>query len=261
MAKGKCDITKAIEELLYKCPKVGSMAYADYIDSHKKIRSLLCFILHLVGSADATHDIASKALLKSYGVDSEEGLKLKCKIDSRITMAESLKKHRQVLLEIFYSKFVDNYLNYISSLLYEIYTKKPETMKSNEKVDFSIVVECNSKFDLLKSLAEIKTSKLTYKPYSDICEYFENSFGVKIYDKYSSEIVIANEIRNIIVHNRCVVDVRFVSKTKDKKHAVGSQYHLYIGDLDKIEFSILETVINTDISVRRHLKMRGHRCI
>ena len=162
-------------------------------------------------------------------------------------------------METLHVRVVDNFLNYVSSLLFEIYVKKPIVLRSNETVDFSTLIDCDSMQSLVKTLAEIKTSKLVYKSYDDVRRYFVDSLGVKLSNENDKEIVYAIELRNIIVHNRCIVDKRFIRKTKEKISLLNKKYDINLGLYEKFENILLSKVIELDSVSRKHLKICGHR--
>lgn len=253
------DYKKKTYCLMKKLPKIGTKAYHDYLSSWNEIGKFLHFVLFMVSRIDNMASIAHNALLESFAEDVEEREKLLASENSRVSMIDVLREHKQFLMETLHVRLVDNFLNYISSLLFEVYTKKPQTLKSGESIDFSTLLECDSMNSIVRILAEIKTSKLVYKSYYDINKYFCDTLGVAVSEVNNDEIVFSIELRNIIVHNRCLVDKRFVKKTKAEKKLIGKKFDMHIGIYEKCEYILLPKVIEFDKNVRKHLRLVGHK--
>ena len=59
-------------------------------------------------------------------------------------MIDELKNNRQVLLEIVLVRHIENYLNFLSGLLFEVFRQRPETLKSSERVELATVLRYES---------------------------------------------------------------------------------------------------------------------
>ena len=92
----------------------------------------------MAGSIDKFTEIAHEALQ-----DTEHDNKAKSARDqqwkTRLSMIDELKNNRQVLLEIVLVRHIENYLNYLSGLLFEVFRQRPETLKSSERVELATV--------------------------------------------------------------------------------------------------------------------------
>ena len=76
--------------------------------------------------------------------------------------------------------------------------------------------------DLVKTITERKVEALSYSSFSDLAEYFLDKFHITLVPQTKRPLVInAIETRNISVHNRCIVNQRFVSRTGGKLETVG----------------------------------------
>ncbi|MHC1791541.1 hypothetical protein [Solidesulfovibrio sp.] len=244
--------------MLRKLPKIGTAAYHDYLNSWQDISSFFSFILSMVSRLDGMSSLAHTTLVETCD-DPIEKERMIEERKQRVPMVEVLKNNRQFLMETLHVRVVDNFLNYISSLLFEIYRKKPVLLRSSEMIDFATLIDCGSMQSLVHSLAEIKTSKLVYKSYSEINKYFLDGLGVKITDASNSEIIYAIELRNIIVHNRCVVDKRFIRKTKANISLLNKKHSMHLDLYEKFEKILLSKVIELDVETRKHLKICGHK--
>lgn len=207
---------------------------------------------------DRVSEIAGEALRDTAHTD-EERDKLRA-AEEYISPFVDLAYHRQFFVEIFLARHVENYLNYLSSLLYEIFTQRPECMKSNEKVDFEFVLGHRSMETLVSGIAERKVETLSYSSFSALQEFFEDHFGLSICPTEHADVVNeAIETRNIAVHNRCIINSRYVEKTGKGRTRIGKRRVLYSADLESLVPILFLAVQSLDQVTRKHLKIVGHR--
>ena len=91
----------------------------------------------------------------------------------------------------------------------------------------------------MRTLAERKVAGLSYASFADLSGFFFDKFHVTLFDEKDVKTIIeAIEVRNISVHNRCIINQRFVKRTGsaaeqlNKSYAVGidfltPQYHYW----------------------------------
>jgi len=207
---------------------------------------------------DRVSEIAREALLNTAHTD-EERDKLRAAKEYTGPFVE-LAYHRQFFVEILLARHVENYLNYLSSLLYEIFTQRPECMKSNEKVDFEFVLGHGSMETLVRGIAERKVETLSYSSFSALQEFFEEHFGLSICPTEHADVVNeAIETRNIAVHNRCIINRRYVEKTGKGRDRISKRRVLHSDDLESLVPILFWAVKSLDQAARKHLKILGHR--
>jgi hypothetical protein len=106
-----------------------------------------------------------------------------------------------------------------------VFSCKPETLRSNEKVDIAFVLQHQSMDDLLASLVERKVLDLSFKGLSGVAQYFEDRLGVPLAETEDQlrTAILATEIRNLIVHNRGTVNRLFQSRVPFFPCAIGQR--------------------------------------
>lgn len=125
------------------------------------------------------------------------------KWSSRKGPADELKANRQLLIETILVRHIEDFINYLSAVLFEIFTTRPETLKSSDKVEVSKVLEHDSIESLVREIAENKVDSLSYSSFSKMSDFFEERFNIAIASKEDIESIKEFiEIRNIFVHNR-----------------------------------------------------------
>jgi len=69
----------------------------------------------------------------------------------------------------------------------------------------------------------------------------------------------AVETRNISVHNRCIINDRYIKKTGADPARIGEIKELFTEDLDRFVMVFLRSVKDVDKKARSKLKVNGRR--
>ncbi len=244
-----------------KIPKTGTKAGNDFYKSWQEINQLLHFVISLVGQVEFVANTAHEALMGG-SMDEVEAKRLEDDWESRKgnRPIDELERNRQLLLEIVLVRHVENYLNYLSSLLFEIFVARPETLKSSDKVELSKVLEHESIDSLIRSLAEQKVESLSYSSFAKLAGYFVDRFNLRLADdEQAPEFTKFAEIRNISVHNRCIINSRYISRLGESDHLAGKKKLLSIEDIYKLVPLLLDMVKSLDSSARKKMRIKGVR--
>jgi len=161
---------------------------------------------------------------------------------------ESLKEIDEVmsvLNQMIVCRCIDNFLTYLSDLLFEVYTSKPETLRSSEKIEISTVLSFESNEQLVHYIAEHRVNELSYKGVEDISDYLLNTIGFKLFDTDDelNKVSRAVQIRNLIIHNRSVVNKRALSKCPTLGFEIGEAIILSSEDV-KTTYELFESIVN-----------------
>lgn len=138
---------------------------------------------------------------------------LRCweKFASRIDGNRFSEMYGQVLL----TRDIDAFQRYLTKMLSRIYTERPETLKSSEKIEVQDVLRFEDMETLISYIAEKRVLELSYKGMPEILEFLKNRHGLKI-DCCDSKLATAIElieVRNIVVHNAGIVSALFIKRT------------------------------------------------
>jgi hypothetical protein len=239
-------------------PRSGTPAAHEYFESHARITRFFNWLLFMTSVIDRNATIAHEALLD--GATDEDRRKLEVSWASRVPMVDELKSHRQFLLEVIICRHVDNFMNYLASLLNHIFVQRHETLRSSDKVELVEVLRHDSLSSFIRAAAERKVEQLSYQSFADLASFFADRFGLEIVPEGStSKIVEAIELRNISVHNRCVINRRYCQRTGSDHSRLGKLRKVYIGDLEVLDPLLIECVKKLDTRARRHLQLKGTR--
>lgn len=240
-------------------PKTGTKAAKDFYNSWKDINRLFYFVLNMVSRSEHVAKTAHEALI-SIEQDETKKLEIIKEWESRKGAVDELKNNRQLLLETILVRHVENYINYLSSVLFEIFIARPETLRSSDKVEVSKILEHDSIDSLVREIALTKVDSLSYSSFSKLADFFNDRFKISI-AKHEDVISIHEfiEIRNISVHNRCFINSRFISRMGIDSSYLGQKKNLYLQDLEKLTPLLIENVKVIDRLIRRKLKIKGVR--
>ena len=240
-------------------PKLGTAACREYFLAYSQINSFFHFVLHTVSHIDKAAEVAHTALVNTEH-DPVKKQELEESWVKRKGAVDALRDQRQFFIEIIVVRHVENYLNYLSSLLFEIFTQRPETLRSSDRIAVEEVLRHSTVDAIVKAVAERKVETLSYSSFQDLAVFFKERFSLTLAStKNESTIVHAIELRNISVHNRCIVNRRFISRTGDEKTPVGSRKDLFVNYLDELVPLLKSLVQQLDRSARLHLKLKATR--
>ncbi len=242
-----------------RLPKTGTSACRDFFLSWGEINVFFHLILdmvaHIEGEADRHFDV-----LLGGASDDDEYERLLRERESWQGPAALLGEREQFLFQVVLVRHIENYLNYLSGLLFDIFTQRPETLKSSEMVTLEEVLSYDSMDDLTRAIAQRRVNSLSYKSFDHLVEYFALQFGLVVFAQPQlASVAEAVETRNISVHNRCIVNERYVKKTGVAPSLIGSRRNLSMEQLDTLVPMLADGVRRLDGQARRKFKLRGVR--
>jgi len=241
-----------------KYPKSGTSSSERYFFADLEVGNFLNWIAFMAGSIDRVRKVAKEALdevnedEREAEVDSEDG-------DEGI-MIQELKKNRLIIIHMLHTRMVDNYLTYLSEILVECFTAKPEAMRSSEKVEISEILQYDNFQGIVEHVAEKKVHSLSYQSITDLDSYFVDKFNVHIVEEKDKEFLIkAIETRNLITHNRGIRNKIYIQKVGEDESEIGKIRDIGIDFSEKVNKLFYNSVKQLDSSLRKKLGVPGHR--
>ena len=209
-----------------------------FFRAHLQLFELIVFIGQLAVNADKASEKAAQ-LLFEIAEDEREKQRAKERLDHGGRAKKAFRSIKQPLLQMVLSRGVDNFLAYITELLTLIFRTKPETLRSRKVVRMDFVLRHSTMEDLVAALAENRVEQLSYQGMRTLSKDFDERLGLRLFEHYealqrATRIV---EQRNVIVHNRAIVNRLFLSRVSESRFKLGEQIKLD-GDpfLDDMEF-------------------------
>ena len=137
------------------------------------------------------------------------------------------------------------WLNYVWSAFT---LTRPEAMLSFDKnIPLQTVLSHETKEDLVHTVVEEMVQRLAYSSFEDLAMYFSKNHRIEIANKSQKRIITeAAEVRNISVHNRCIIDKKYCSKTGAEQAKVGCIKMLSFDYLAEIAKALAASAIHCD---------------
>jgi len=230
-------------------------ACCEYFIDYFQLFDYVAFTSTLVMHTDETRLIAAEALYKIYDDEEEREEARKTIEEGKITQ-KRFRPHIRLVLEMMMCRAVDNFLCYISGLLALIFTTMPETMRTSETIKIKDVLVHNSMKELIHALAEERVNKLSYHGMKELQEWLSNQLGFILFlsEPSLNEAIRIIEIRNLLVHNRGLINNVILTRVPTLQYEVGERIKIDVRDaFDNINFLALSV---SDIDVRASKKFQ-----
>ncbi|MBU1577558.1 MAG: hypothetical protein KJ869_10200 [Candidatus Edwardsbacteria bacterium] len=158
------------------------------------------------------------------------------------------KSYEHYFCQMAFSRSIDNLITYFKDILAEVINIKPEILKSNETINYEFVLSFDDINELKNALAEKKIEELFYGGVINIKNYFEKRLGVILFDKQDAfdQINYIIKIRNLIVHNRGMVNSEFKKEFPLVSQKVGDSYSFKYEEISKLNLDIQNFIAYTD---------------
>jgi len=133
--------------------------------------------------------------------------------------------YKNTMAEMTLCRGVDNFLCYIADLMRMVFEMNPDMLKSNEKISYSEILGHESLESLKLEMIENKIFDLSNKGFRVLAKELEEKYGFTIYrnQDHLENIVELVEIRNLIVHNRGIVNAVFKERVPKSLKSIGEK--------------------------------------
>ena len=204
---------------------------------------------------------AETAPCKAFGDDVVEIVALLRAVGAKSLLFEGIESERaavgRLLFEMCLVRAVDSALAYMTAVLQLVYHQYPGAMKSKEKVDVDYVLQFNSAKDLLHALIERKVHGLAYRNLTDLDEYLSNTLTLSLFasEEQRARAVRLVDVRNLVVHNRGLVNRIFKERNPKSDDAVGDRIsYNYSAALEELSFSV-DWIMDLDLRLSEKFKV------
>jgi hypothetical protein len=188
---------------------------ARYFATYMELVAFVAFVATVSKRADEVRRLAHEALQFGQPEDERE------EESEDASAVAAFRRYRSLLLETVLTRAVDNYLGYVSELLALAFLTKPEMLRSDETVPVRLVLEHDTMGDLIEDLAERRVERLAYQSLRDLSQYLRERVGFDLFgsDEHFEGAARLVELRNLVVHNRGVVNRTFEPARRDTPSA------------------------------------------
>ena len=122
--------------------------------------------------------------------------------------------HSAVLGEMLFCRGVNSFLTYLADLMTLIYEKYPKKLPSNKQTTYRFCIEHHIAGDLISALAEETVMELTHQSLDALAKYFKKNLDLVLFTKSAdlANAALCVDIRNVITHNRGIVNRFFIQR-------------------------------------------------
>jgi hypothetical protein len=205
---------------------------------------LFHFIVETVLGADWVAHVASRALDGKDDYKELDPASLARKDPGQRTAY--LRGNRQLLLEMFVSRAVDNFQIYLIDLIRTVLRSRPQMLStSKQSLSLEEVLRHDSIDSLIHQIVERKVNSLSYDGFAELERWCQDR-GIPIAIDDQARIVVIEFIatRNIIAHNRGIVDDTYVRSVANSRFEVGNSRQLEVDDFFSA-LNVLQRVVCT----------------
>lgn len=236
---------------LIPTPRIGTVSCRDYFTTWSQINSFMAYVFRTAGTLHRLSEILGTTPIDKADAGATHGGDRK-----RMGILQQLSVQRQNFSEILLSRHVDNFLTYLSSVLFESFIENPFLLKSNEKIDIKTILDQPTVEDIVRVIAEKKVESLAYSSFSDLSSYIHDKLSIAIADSSDYHAIVESiEDRNIIVHNRCTINSRYALRTKCDLEMIGLKRQLDISDIERKSMLLGYTAKSFDARLRRKIRI------
>jgi hypothetical protein len=161
-------------------------------------------------------------------VSVEESTRCENQLGEGVGPREVAVNYKNLIREMWLCRAADSYLTYLSEELALVFRTRPETMKSPESVKLDVILGYSKMEDLISALAERRVHDLSYQGMQDLTDYLKERLGFDLFPvaQQLNDVRRIVETRNLIVHNRGVVNRVFLSRLPSYPAKPGEQIDL-----------------------------------
>jgi hypothetical protein len=247
-------------------PKNATLCAQEYFEAATADLNFFHFICDTALVGDYVAHIAKEALAKAD--EPRDARSLAKKITpadlaqtSPGSRIQALRRHRQRLLEMFLARSVDNFNRYLVDLIRAVLRKQPAILKTRQQtLTLEEILAHPSIDDLVHSIIEARVNVLSYEGFDSILEWCnDRGIPVTVPTADHQPVIELLATRNLIAHNRCIVDERYLRLTKNTKWRVGEKRELDVDDYWECLKLLHGTVIATDAATAKKYRIRRMR--
>jgi hypothetical protein len=194
-------------------PEAATQACGRYTREVYDLLQYVGFVAQLATRSDEVQRVAAEALRDTARSD-EERERYEAMLETRGGALEQLRARRHLLLQMMLSRVVDNFLTYVSELLALVFRTRPETLRSSEVVRLDEVLRHKSIDELVNALADRRVNRLAYLGMRELSDDLAGTLALRLFedDADLACAVEVIEIRNLIAHNRGIVNQTFLRR-------------------------------------------------
>lgn len=225
-------------------PVDGTVAAADYFNAARREFRFFHFIIDTVLSRDYVSFVARKAL------DGQDDYQSVTPTDLARTApgpgTKFIRENRQLLLEMFVARLVDNFQKYLVDLVRTVLRAKPQMLSTKQQtVTLEEILKHSKLDDLVHDVIERRVNGLSYEGFGELQAWCaERGLDIRVSDADKPQLIELIATRNVIAHNRGCVDERYLKAVPHTSFVAGAVRAMEVDDLFEA-MHLLHTVVGS----------------
>jgi hypothetical protein len=133
--------------------------------------------------------------------------------------------HSVLLGEMVFCRHVNSFLTYLADLMTLIYEKFPNKIPSDKQTTYGFCIEHHMAGDLISALAEQTVMGKIHQRPDALAKYFKKNLDIVLFtkDAHSVNAGLCIDIRNIMTHNRGIVNRFFIQRNPQFAEDLGKR--------------------------------------
>lgn len=168
-----------------------------------------------------------------------------------------LRLRSQILFEMFLSRLVDNFDVYLVELIREVLQRQPRMLQLQQpSISLEEALSYKSTEELVHRVIERKVADLSYQGFDRLQEWCA-ARGIPLIVSGAEREAVVKLIgtRNLIAHNRCIIDEQYCAKVGVGLEMVGQRRLITSDDFLRAQALLLRVVLATDIAAIEKFKL------
>jgi hypothetical protein len=200
----------------------ATLALARYLNDLDSVLGFQAYLWRMIVGADYSHGEPTKFPKPGDSPPPESAV-------------AQMDFHSAVLGEMVFCRGVNSFLTYLADLVTLIYEKYPKKLPLNKQTTYRFCIEHHMAGDLISALAEETVMELTHQGLDALAKYFKKNLDLVLFtkDAHSANAGLCVDIRNVITHNRGIVNRFFIQRNPRFAGDLGKR--LVLGEQDRRE--------------------------
>lgn len=219
--------TDICTEALFEC-----VAEYDFIFS---------YLMFIVGSASSTDHVLKTTSLHIQDEKLHETF-------SQNIVFRRVQYYGPLLSRNIVTDLANNFLVYLSEILQKAAKKRPEILRSNERITTEDILQFENVSDIVSFIADRKISELSYGGLRETERFIKDRLGLELFDnqKQRELLTILVELRNIQAHNRGRINELFLKRVGDHSQ---THFKFIKGETYQADFDAIIALSNNAIKI------------
>jgi hypothetical protein len=262
------DETARVFERLYDPRGTGRCSDPLYrfISEYDDIVQAFFFTVLTATNIDKVRGIVSRALEENEDTFKGEQVKDTSKGEKEHLKGEAFKRVRKfspLLSRNLVVGMANNFFSYVSEMLQHVLRRKPEALRSSERLTNEEVLQFTRVKELIAYMADKKVNELAYGGLKGVEEYVRERLGIAMFDNEDERIklTILAELRNVHTHNRGIVNELFLKRVGQKKYGdfdftLGKTMHVDFDKFVVLSRNAIDVAIRLDANLGKKFGVR-----